>query len=173
MTLGAVPSGPGSVRPSVSRHKNTEGIRLMHVDDLDEAFNVINSWLHSPSTPRAVCSSPRRPKLFTMEIIFTMSENVDRLVVKISQTLDTSGERSQGTISVMDVWIELQMGRHLPTEKGRRDRPRYYGPRDQQSSRSNKDGIDTWVHLSKRRPVPLPLSSRLPSIPLLRSADGS
>ncbi len=46
-----------------------------------------------------------------------MSENVDRLVVKISQTLDTSGERSQRTISVMDIWIELQMGRHLPTEK--------------------------------------------------------
>lgn len=43
----------------------------------------------------------------------TMSQNVDSLVVKISQTLDASGQGGQRTVAVVNVRIELQVGRHL------------------------------------------------------------
>lgn len=43
----------------------------------------------------------------------TMSQNVDSLVVEISQTFDASSQRGQRTVAVVNVRIELQVGRHL------------------------------------------------------------
>lgn len=49
----------------------------------------------------------------------TVSQNIDCLVVKISQTFDATRQGGQRTVTIVNIRIELQVGRHLDDNKQR------------------------------------------------------